>query len=124
MTQVATIFESRSIHHLPVIDKEGFIQGMISKSDYYKLLDHFTLFGKQSAKLANKKFLGSLLTKEIMSVDIITITPDDTLLTAANIFCENLFHALPVVENGKLVGILSPIDLVNYAFRDNMLELS
>lgn len=45
-----------------------------------------------------------------------TVSPDDPLSLAAGILRENRFHHLPVVEEGRLVGILSDTDLRNVSF--------
>ena len=45
-----------------------------------------------------------------------TVSPDDPLSAAARILRENRFHHLPVVEDGRLVGILSDTDLRNASF--------
>lgn len=119
MSEVADIFETRNLHHLPVLDSEGKVLGIISKSDYYKLLNHFTMFNKASALLTNKKFLSSLLAEEVMSPNVVTIHPEKSLKFAASIFRENLFHALPVVDEERLVGILTTHDLLNHAYRDD-----
>ena len=43
MDKVDQIFETHSIHHIPVVES-GRVVGMISKSDYYQILHGFTLF--------------------------------------------------------------------------------
>ena len=54
-----------------------------------------------------------MMTKEPM-----TIEPEDTLGLAADIFKANKFRALPVLEGKELVGIVTPYDLMQYAFND------
>ena len=52
-----------------------------------------------------------------MDKQLIKVGPDDTAVFAAGIFKNNLFHALPVVDaDDKLLGIVSPIDLMSYAY--------
>ncbi|MEZ4980721.1 MAG: CBS domain-containing protein [Saprospiraceae bacterium] len=48
---------------------------------------------------------------------IVNLRPEDPASFAARIFGENLFHALPIVESGKLVGIVTTFDLLKMAFR-------
>ena len=43
MTEVAKLFETHGFSHLPVVNKDCEFIGMVSKSDYYKLLHHFTI---------------------------------------------------------------------------------
>ena len=42
------------------------------------------------------------------------ISPDTLIKDAAEIFLKSEFHALPVVENKKLVGIMTTTDLIKY----------
>ena len=49
----------------------------------------------------------------IMTTDPITLTGTDTLEDARKIFDKNHFHHIPIVEEEKLVGILSTFDLMN-----------
>ena len=118
MNQVSLIFNSREIHHLPVIDGEGKIVGIISKTDYHKLEHGFTLFKSKESQAYNDAIMRSLLASDVMTKQVVTLLPDDNISVAVDIFRENLFHAIPVVdENHKLVGILTTYDLLNYAFR-------
>jgi acetoin utilization protein AcuB len=60
--------------------------------------------------------LDSTLVKDIMTTRLGKLAPDDRLNVALEVFLVNRFHALPVVENNELVGIITPFDI--------MLELS
>lgn len=122
MTKVSEIFRSRDLHHLPVLDAKGRIVGILSKSDYYKLQDTFTLFTDDRAETCNEAIFRSLLVKEVMTGQVATLHPEDEIQLAAAVFRENLFHALPIVdEDRRLVGILTTYDLLTYAFREPQL---
>lgn len=112
------IFRARDIHHLPVVDGEKRVVGMISKSDYLMLLHGFTLFNTKDSRDFNEKTMATMLVEEVMASPVAVVHPDDTLDAAAGMFRENRFHALPVVEKGsrRLVGIVSTLDLLNFAF--------
>lgn len=53
-----------------------------------------------------------------MTKKVITVGPEDTLERAADLLAENRIHRLPVVRDGKLVGIVSDSDIRNAALRD------
>jgi acetoin utilization protein AcuB len=53
-----------------------------------------------------------------MTENVISASPDDTLKQAADLLAENRIHRLPVVRDGKLVGILSDSDIRNAAVRN------
>lgn len=116
MDQAAELFESRDLHHLPVVEA-GKVVGMLSTTDLHKVTHHFTLFKVHNSDVVNQSVLRSLLTKEVMTSPVATVKNTCALTTIAAIFRENLFHALPVIEsNGDLVGIVTPFDLMNYAY--------
>lgn len=48
----------------------------------------------------------------IMTKDVVTVTPQDSLSKVKNFIFDNRFHHIPVVENGKLAGIVTSYDLM------------
>lgn len=91
------LLTKHNIHHLPVLDPERKLVGMLSHADFLKLPD---------------RGAGLHTVKEIMSTRLAKLEPTDTVRTAANLFTLNKFHALPVVEGNVLVGILTTLDLI------------
>lgn len=120
MDRVQRIFDEQPIHHVPVVDEVGDrVVGMISKSDYLRLLHGFTLFKARKSEDYNRAILRSLLAQEVMTKQVATLHPDDSLSMAAGYFRENRFHAIPVVDNdNNLLGILTTYDLITHAYRD------
>lgn len=53
-----------------------------------------------------------LTAKDIMTTECITLTPDTDITAAARILLENKINGVPVVEDGKVVGVLCQADLV------------
>ncbi|MCL2148477.1 MAG: CBS domain-containing protein [Methanomassiliicoccaceae archaeon] len=79
---------------LPVVRaSDGKLMGIVSRRDIFKKFDEDQL---------------SL----IMKKECITITPDDSIVDAAKIFAHKRIHRLPVIENERLVGIVTPTDLL------------
>lgn len=118
MEKVQAIFQERHIHHIPVVEKEKVV-GIVSYSDYLKLLHGFTIFNTQKSEEYNEAIMRSLLVREVMVKQVAKLRPEDKIELAADIFRENLFHAMPVVDSeGKLKGIITTFDLLNYAFND------
>ena len=79
---------------LPVVRaSDGKLMGIVSRRDIFRKFDEDQL---------------SL----IMKKDCITITPDDNIITAARIFASRRIHRLPVIEDGRLVGIVTPTDFL------------
>ena len=52
--------------------------------------------------------------EQVMAKKIVFISPDTTIKEAAEILSKKEFHALPVVEDNELVGIVTTTDLINY----------
>ena len=51
---------------------------------------------------------------QVMAKVPLAISPDTTIKEAAEILAEQTFHALPVTDNGNLVGMLTTTDLIKY----------
>ena len=97
------------IRHLPVLDDDGQLVGIVSQRDLFRgALARSLGYGAH----AQQKLLGQLLVKEVMTNDPITIAPEAPLAEAARLMLERKIGALPVVEEGQLVGILTESDFV------------
>ena len=119
LVKVEAVFNTYDFHHIPVISEDGEVLGIISKSDFYRMQDSFTFFDTAKSRQVNHSIFQSIVASEIMAKPLVTLSPDDTALKAMSIFRENLFHALPVVdENRKLLGILTTFDLLVYAYQE------
>lgn len=118
LERVGEIFDANNIHHIPVVEKDGELVGILSKSDFLKFNHMFTLFNEDKYSEYNKKLHRCIKVKEVMTDKLATVAPDDPLSVAAGIFQENLFHALPVVDEDTLVGLLTTHDLIAYCCRE------
>jgi CBS domain-containing protein len=113
---VEKVFKQFRIHHLPVVDKDHSVVGIISKTDLVSFLKQLSL--NSSGKLYSQFTADHSTAAEIMTPEPMVIDPDDTIGLAADIFLANTLHALPVVEDKKLVGIITTHDLLKYAFAE------
>lgn len=117
MSVVDHVFKLNNIHHLPVIDETNRLVGMVSSQDYNRILHTLTLFKSKKIEAVNQAFLRSLLVKEVMTKEVVSLQPEDSIFMAMDHFRDNLFHAIPIVDlSQKLKGILSTYDLLQYAF--------
>lgn len=107
--KVKEAFDQHTIHHLPV-EVDGEIVGIISKSD---LMHFLRAIDKNSQEqYINELRLKNYKVEELMIDEIVTLTPDAPVENALRLFKENRFHALPIVDNGKLAGILTTHDII------------
>ena len=98
------------IRHLPVLDDDGQrLVGIVSQRDLFRdALAQALGYGRH----AQRKILDTLSVKEVMTGDVVTTSPDTSLVEAARLLTERKIGCLPVVENGRLVGILTEGDFV------------
>jgi acetoin utilization protein AcuB len=107
------------IQHIPVVEGKK-ILGIISKSDIHRMEHHFTLFKSEKALQSNIQLFSTMLASEIMTKSLVKLKETEPAHLAVDLFRENMFHALPVVnDKDELVGILSPLDLIIYAYDDH-----
>ncbi len=104
------LFRENRIHHLPVL-AEGKLVGMVSKSDFLFFRRGFT--DTDYEKFEEDVRLNNYTARHIMTSKLAKLSPDDKINVALEVFKENLFHAIPVVENDRIVGILTTFDIIN-----------
>ena len=98
------------IRHMPVVDGEKLI-GLLSLSDLQRIsfIDAYSKEGTEDTPVYNM-----LSIKDMMIKEPISIYPSTTILEASKLLASKEFHSLPVVEDGKLVGIITTTDLLNF----------
>ena len=104
------------IRHLPVLDENGQMAGIVTQRDLFRgALAKALGYGER----AQRQLMDTLVVKEVMTSDVITTTPDTPLAEAARVLIERKIGCLPVVEGGRLVGIITEEDFVALAARKN-----
>ncbi|MBP9056123.1 MAG: CBS domain-containing protein [Saprospiraceae bacterium] len=117
LKDVNQIFENENIHHIPVVAIDGHFMGIISKSDILLLLDWGTKLSLPASIRKNFFMLSSNLAKDVMQTNVIKVSPEDTIQRCVQIFRENYFRALPVVnDEGQMQGIITTYDLMILAY--------
>lgn len=116
--QLGPIFNNHKIHHIPVTDEEGRLVGIVSQTDFERISYGASLFRNPDAASYNEALLRSLRVSEIMTKDVKVLRPTDTVKQAYQLLKDNTFRAIPIVDKGKLVGIVSALDLLFYCFEN------
>ncbi|MFZ2897317.1 MAG: CBS domain-containing protein [Saprospiraceae bacterium] len=110
LTTVKEIFEKHNIHHIPVVRFKSIV-GIISKADYLYFVRGFTQ--NEEDRFINESRLKAYTADEIMTTGMAKVEPADRINVALEIFKINRFHAIPVVENDELVGIVTTHDIIS-----------
>ena len=110
VAKVKDILEEHDIHHAPVVEEDGTLVGIVSSSDLLYFLRALDPESKEA--YINDLRLKNYKVEEIMSHLPESISSKDSIEAAIRIFSKNAFHALPVLEEGKLVGILTTHDII------------
>lgn len=119
LDKVAELFSQHKIHHLPITDEDGQLTGMVSQTDFERLKHGATLFRIPDREEYNQTLFKLTRVADIMTKDVVALSPFDTIKKAYRIFKKNNFRAIPLVEKGALIGIVTPLDLLDYFMEKN-----
>ncbi len=104
-----SLLEQERIRHLLVLDDDGLLCGIVTQRDLFRgTLLRALGYGSRIAD----KIYESLPVKEAMTSDVLTTSPETPAREAAHVMIENKVGCLPVVVEGKLVGIITEADFV------------
>ncbi len=100
------------IRHLPVVDENGKLAGIVSQRDlFHSGLIRALGYGSH----AQRQALDMVVVKEAMRTDVITTTPDTPLEEAAKQMLDRKIGCLVVLEHDQIAGILTESDFVKLA---------
>jgi predicted transcriptional regulator len=116
LREIIEVMEEHNINHLPVLGWGDMIAGIVSKHDVYRNL--LKLSVSTTGKTYSEKMLNSVLAEEMMTLDVAELGPEDTIQEAADVLLKGEFHACPVVENYKVIGILTAKDIMKHISED------
>ena len=122
--ELAEIFEKNKFGSMPVLDEGGKLVGIVTASDLVEqgrslhiptvisLFDWVIPLGGERSLERELNKMTAQTAGEICSAEVLTVAPSDPVSKAADIMSDHKLHSLPVVENGKLVGIVARIDII------------
>ncbi|MEH6905101.1 CBS domain-containing protein [Neobacillus drentensis] len=108
--EVALKMKQLNVGAIPIVDKEQLV-GMITDRDIV-------------IRGVAEKHPGSTKVEDIMSNNLITISTDATSKEAAKLMSEHQIRRLPVVEEGKLIGIVSLGDFAVHELTDDQAQVA
>ena len=120
----ARILLERRINGLPVVDADGRLVGILCQSDlvaqqkrlslpsFFNLLDGLIPLASTKTWEQEIQRIGANTVAQAMTADPVTVSPDTSLEEIASLMVDRKLHTLPVVENGKLVGVVGKEDIL------------
>jgi len=105
------LFKEKKIRHIPVVSGDE-IQGMLSYTDLLRISYADAVYGDEED--VDTVVYNMFTIEQVMAKNLISVNSTTTIKEVAEILSKKEFHALPVVDNNKLVGIVTTTDLINY----------
>jgi CBS domain-containing protein len=104
-------FKTKHIRHIPIVKGDAII-GMLSYTDLLRI--SFADAVDEDEKMVDAVVYNMFTIEQVMAKNLVSVTSKTTIKEVAEILSKKEFHALPVVDDGKLVGIVTTTDLINY----------
>ena len=108
------LFKRNKIRHIPVVAEEVII-GMLSYTDLLRISFADAVY--ETEEEVDTLVYNMFTIDQVMAKNVVTVPSTATIKEVAKILAENEFHALPVVDDGRLVGIVTTTDLINYLLK-------
>lgn len=115
MQEVERLFKKHEIHHLPVV-LDGKLLGILSKSDYLFFKRGF-IDQTTDARLDLFR-LKVWKVRDVMTTGLAKMEPHERINVALEVFSKNLFHAILITKEDKLVGIVTTLDIIQHVAQD------
>jgi CBS domain-containing protein len=122
--EVAKILLNHHVNGVPVVNSNGQVIGLICQSDLiiqqkaFPVPSVFNLLGGLVPLRRTEDFdrevrkMAAVKAVDAMTNDPVTVSPETSIMDIANLMVKKQFHTLPVVEGGKLVGIIGKEDVL------------
>lgn len=104
------MFKKHKIRHIPVVENDRII-GIVSYSDLLRISFADMTSGEEEV---TSVVYDMYTIPQIMAKTPLTVNANTTVKEVAEILAKQSFHSVPVLENEKLVGIVTTTDLLNY----------
>ncbi len=118
LEKASHLFSDHKIHHIPVLENDQLV-GMLSSTDLERNKYGKSFFIRRKEDSQNKALLSATLVGMVMSERVETISARESVYNAYRLFKKNTYRSLPVVEQGELVGIITPMDFLDYIFNQS-----
>ena len=104
MWAAVSVMSERGIRHLPVVETDGRLIGILTESDVREALASEGVCDARDAS-------PSLIVGKAMSGEPVSVPPDTRVIVAVQLMADRTLSALPVVDRGRVVGIITETEL-------------
>ena len=124
VSKATTIMIEKGFNGLPVIDDVGRLVGIICQSDliaqqkklplpsFFTFLDGLISLSSMKSLEKEAQKIAATTVKDAMTKDPVSVSPDTGIETIAALMVDNNLHTLPVVEDGKVTGVVGKEDVL------------
>jgi len=111
LDEIAARFEDLRIHHVAVVDEDRHVLGMISETDLIRAQQakRLSLVASSGEEMGEAPVV---FARDAMARDVLTVEVSGNFRDALGLLLQRQIHALPVVQNGCLVGMISSRDFL------------
>ncbi|GGZ78005.1 membrane protein [Algibacter mikhailovii] len=106
------LFKANHIRHIPVVDGNAII-GMLSYTDLLRL-SFADVALNDDDNMSDVMVYSMFNIEQVMNRNIVSVSSSNSIKEVAEILASKEFHALPVVDNNALTGIVTTTDLIKY----------
>jgi CBS domain-containing protein len=125
--EIVRLMREHELPGLPVVDGDGGLLGMVTESDlvitdddgdlhipHYVELFGGVVFLPESVRRFEERFhkAAASTARELMTADPVTVEADDPIRKAARLIADSGHNRLPVTEGGRLVGVVTRVDVL------------
>jgi len=109
LSYVKEIFDTTRIHHIPVVKYKTLV-GLISRDD----LGQFVRGAERNMDVdpRGRNPFEYYTAEDVMTTGLATLESTDRINVAIEVFAENIFRAIPIVDDGELVGMVTTLDVI------------
>ena len=101
LVEALDVLFRHKISGMPVVDNNNNLLGVISKSDIL------------TGELNKPDYLKDTLVQDIMTTNVCVLNPNDPIKRAVDCMTMNSINRIPIVQNGKIVGIITRDDIIS-----------
>ena len=105
------LFKSEHIRHIPVV-KNNIVVGMLSYTDLLRI--SFADAVDEDAGTVDTVVYNMFTIEQVMAKNLVSVTSDTTIRSVAEMLAKREFHSIPIIDNTRLVGIVTTTDLINF----------